>query len=118
MPRRNKDTVIEMLQMFGEGSSVRDICMKYGLSETGYYFEVGNYPVLQKAARRKRERLKRIDELKKPKPKKAIIPTKAKSFRSTEDKVRHLEDRLQREKAKNAELEELLKIAKESLGKS
>lgn len=109
----------QMIAAFCNGRTVHEICKDFGVSEAGYYALVKPFPSLRKVAkekvRKRKQREKQQIEMNK-KTTKVNIP-KRKKKRLPQERIKHLEDRLKREKQRNVELEKLLKIAKESLGK-
>lgn len=108
-----------MLSAYRNGNSPASICRQFELSERNYGSILLKYRVEFAEARecRKMNQKRSRDKLKSshagdkvsPRPSKKITP---------EDKIEHLESQLDHERNKNKELEELLRIAKEQLGKS
>jgi len=110
---------INMIAEFGNGMTIHQICRKFGVSETSYYMLVKPYPELRKIAKEKVIKRKKLEKQKIEMAKKVTkvdIPKKEKR-RTDKERIKHLEDRLKRERKKNLDLEKLLKLAKENLGK-
>jgi hypothetical protein len=109
----------EIIAAVSGGLSASKICVLFGLSETRYYELVRNHSKQFESAKQMRfmAQRKKLKDLKhRQQGPKVEIPKSSKKITSDE-KVVHLEKRLEREKKRNEELERLLKIAQEHLGK-
>lgn len=111
--------VRKLLSAYAKGHSCWQICNDFGLSETSFYAIICLYPKLKVDAKKRRDKfLSKQKLLMKKKSKEPKVKTVKKRKRtSSEEKVKQLESRLKREQLKNQELEKLLKVTKEVLGK-
>lgn len=109
----------KILEPFKQGISPAKICQIVGMSETAYNRLLKRHPELFNKAKKLR--------LMNQKKKRNLVQTnlhgektdsqKNKTKITPEEKIRALEIRLAKEQKKNAELETLLEVAKEYLGK-
>lgn len=115
----NAGFVKKLLLDYSNGEPAHQICKAFALSESNFYFIISKFPKLYVAAKKKRKKmiLKKKKLLMKNKfnGPKVKVPKKIRS--SSAEKIKQLEERLKRERDKNKELEELLRIAKDELGK-
>ena len=114
----NSDLLKEILQDYINGMSPSSICRKFGLSERNYGSILKQYSAAfgeAKEARSMNQKMRR-DLLKKNHSGAPVEEVKKKKITANE-KIAHLEKLLQIEQKKNQELESLLKVAKDHLGK-
>lgn len=109
----------QIISAFRNGATASRICIAFGLSERRYYELLKRHSEQFDAAKKKRlmnqkKKIKSIQQRHKGPTVDGAIPKKK---ISSDEKVAHLEKRLELERKKNEQLEELLKIAKEHLGK-
>ena len=110
----------QILSMYRNGCRTSRICLTFGLSERRYYELVKRHA--QEFERVKKKRL--MNQKKKSKTIKELHQgEKVKTFSSSkkitpEERIAELERRLKNEQKKNQQLEALLEVANEFLGKS
>lgn len=108
----------DLLIAYRNGLSPSKICISFGLSERGYFDIIKKYPSFQKSKKiRIMNQKKKRDSFKTNLHGNQVEESKKVKSITPEEKISHLQQKLEHEQKKNKELEELLKLAKEKLGK-
>lgn len=108
----------DLLNAYSSGLSPSKICISFGLSERGYFDIVKKYPVFQKLKKiRKMNQKKKRNSLKINLHGEKVKEIKKTTAITPEEQLIQLQKRLEHEQKKNKDLEDLLKVAKEKLGK-
>lgn len=111
----------KVLVDYRNGLSPAKICYQYGLSEKNYRTILEKYSPAFKRVRRIREmhQAKARELMKKNRFKGNKVKSDGQRSKkmTAEEKIKHLQRQLENERKKNQELETILEVAKEHLGK-
>ena len=109
-----------ILKAFAAGESPAKICIAYGLSERGYFDLIRKHPkgFLRAKKTRLMNQKKKREKAKTLKQGTPTDPVSKGPKMTTDEQIAKLERQLENERKKNKDLEKLLEIAKEFLGKS
>jgi hypothetical protein len=108
----------KIIRDYGRGISPAQLCRTYDLTEHTFYGILKKFPLKTKAAKAK-ALLVRKQKHKSGQLNQTVIPKPEEKYPKISDaeKIAHLEKMLENEKKKNRELETLLEVAKDHLGK-
>ncbi len=108
-----------ILQSYAKGLSCWEICNTYGLSDSSFYEIINKYPEVKKASKIRRDKIlrKKRQVMKKTSKKDQVKLPRRQAKLSDAEKIKQLESMLKQERSKLKEMEALLEVANETLGK-